>query len=171
MGLKSWSSLIRCLRALALLNAYLGVCWALDAHLLKQWKQQSSSSSDGSGPHLSACSGHLLTFSNTFIPVLSPALEVGFHFSHFTDQKKESQDSEINCPRSQNKSVAKPRYEIRSGLISGPEHFPLWNKASQNAFHTKNKKQTSNKKPQTKASDYQLNHFLLTQEVQSQKPV
>ena len=101
------------------------MCWALDAQLLKQWKQHSSSSTDGSGPRLSACSGRLLTFSNIFIAVLSPTLEVGFHFSHFTDQKTESQDSEINRPRSQNKSEAKPRYELRSGLISGPEHFPL----------------------------------------------
>ena len=54
-----------------------------------------------------------------------------------------------------------------------PCAFPICHKVSQSAFHTKNKsKQTNNsKKPQTKASDCQLKHLLLTREVRSQEPV
>ena len=93
-GVQSCSSLLRCLRALELLNAHLGALGP-GRTLTKAWKQRSSSSSDGRGPRLSACRGRLLTVSNIFIPVLSLTLEVGFHFSHFIDQKKESQKGEL----------------------------------------------------------------------------
>lgn len=106
---KSWSSLSDVLGLLELSDAHVGVCWALDMLLLNV-KAVGMMQHNRSDRRLFVFSEHLLTCSYILIPILTPTLEAEFHFSHFADQKKETQGSSVTCPKSQNKAVADPRY-------------------------------------------------------------